>query len=443
MKKYLLFGASLCLLSTLAACQSNSATKNVDLSGTYTAYLQGDDWGESISKITLKLDKEVDAKTISADDFKITEKREIFDWKQPEKGLIPTDFDRTVLDAYVSDEDGKKEDKNSTYVTLEMAVGPNDGRYFVAGPGSPSSQYPELYELGISLSDKSDVTSDGSKVEKLTIDSKMTGLSHSAENFKIADFKSTDGVDYKYASFEPEEKSDILVVWLHGLMEGGKENTDPYITLLGNEAANLGKKEFQETMGGAHVLVPQSPSFWMDKTGSDQLVEGKIISDGTSFYSKSLHELITDYKEKVGAKKVIIAGASNGGYMGMVLAREYGKEYDGYMLLCEAMEDRFVTDEAIQKLKDLPLYFVYSKDDPLVLPEVNEIPTVNRLKAAGAADLQVAVFDHVQDTSGRLKDDKGQPYDFGGHSVWVPFFNNEVKSETGVSAWEWMAEQVK
>lgn len=70
----------------------------------------------------------------------------------------------------------------------------------------------------------------------------------------------------KYAEFTPENSNDVLVVWLHGLLEGGSQNTDPYITLLGNEAANLASEEFQKTIGGAHILVPQSPSFWMDKT---------------------------------------------------------------------------------------------------------------------------------------------------------------------------------
>ena len=82
----------------------------MDVTGTYSAYLQGDDWGESINKITLKLDKEIDASTISGDDFLISEKKEIFNWMEPEKGLVETDFDRTVIEAYASDENGEKQD---------------------------------------------------------------------------------------------------------------------------------------------------------------------------------------------------------------------------------------------------------------------------------------------------------------------------------------------
>ena len=32
-----------------------------------------------------------------------------------------------------------------------------------------------------------------------------------------------------------------------------------------------------------------------------------VFADGTSYYQESLHELITAYKEKVGAKKFVLS----------------------------------------------------------------------------------------------------------------------------------------
>ena len=367
----------------------------------------------------------------------------MFNWLQPDKGVSEMTNPRTILSAYSSAKDGNQTDDSSQYVTLEFSTGPNDGRYYLYSPEAIFSQYPKFYKLDIKLSDKSDLTSDGKKVSSLNIDSEIKNLNHSAQQFNLDKYTASDGVEYQYAEFTPENSNDVLVVWLHGLLEGGSQNTDPYITLLGNEAANLASEEFQKTIGGAHILVPQSPSFWMDKTGKDELINGGIESDGSSFYTNSLHELIQSYKEEIGAKKVVIVGASNGGYMGMNMAREYGAADDAYMLLAEAMENRFITDEDIQKLKDLPLYFVYSTKDPLVIPEEYEIPTIERLTAAGAKNLQEAVLSDVLDTSGNIKGEEGKPYDFGGHSVWVPFFNNEVISSSGISAWEWIAEQLK
>lgn len=85
---------------------------------------------------------------------------------------------------------------------------------------------------------------------------------------------------------------------------------------------------------------------------------------------------------------------------------------------------------------------MFIRKDTTVIPEENEEPTIERLRSVGASNLQVSVYDHVLDTSGKILDDKGDPYDFGGHSVWVPFFNSEVVSEDSVNAWEWLAQQI-
>jgi predicted peptidase len=66
-----------------------------------------------------------------------------------------------------------------------------------------------------------------------------------------------------YAYFSPKEKQDKypLIIWLHG---GGEGGTDPTVPLLANRAANYASDEIQQYFGGAYVLVPQSPTRWMD-----------------------------------------------------------------------------------------------------------------------------------------------------------------------------------
>ena len=88
------------------------------------------------------------------------------------------------------------------------------------------------------------------------------------------------------------------------------------------------------------------------------------------------------------------------------------------------------------------MYFVYSTQDPLVVPQEYELPTIERLKKVGAINVQVAELDAIVDTSGIIKDEVGNAFDFGGHSVWVPFFNNEVESDQGISAWSWLKQQI-
>lgn len=435
-----LFGLSASLLFALSGCKSG-AQQAVELKGTYDAHLAIEDWGSGIDEVIVALDDKID--DVSKEMFKVDEKKQVFDWQKPNEGLNDSVSKRTIEKVFLSDKKGKKVDEPSKYITLILKTSPEEGSYFLLSPDSPFSQYPEKYELNISLKNESEITSDGKMVSKLTVDSKIKELTTDADAYELDDYKAKNGTEYQYAHFEPEAKSDTVVVWLHGLLEGGTLNTDPYSSCLGGKVPELAKSNFQEFMSGANVLVPQCPTFWMDSSGKDEMVDNKIVSDGTSFYTESLYELINYYKAETNSEKVVIAGCSNGGYMGMILASEYGADFDSYVLICEAMEDRFISDEKIDRMKDLPLFFIYSKDDPLVDPTVNEKPTIERLRKAKASNLHVAEFDEIVDTSGKLKDDKGNPHNFGGHSAWVPFFNNEAKcDECDLSTWEWMGKTV-
>lgn len=233
-----------------------------------------------------------------------------------------------------------------------------------------------------------------------------------------------------------------MFVWLHGGGEGGVENTDSYVTLLGNKVSVYGSEAFQEVIGGANVLVPQCPTFWMDPKGN-QIAGGNAsaYSDGTSYYTKSLMELIEMYKEKTGSTKVILTGCSNGGFMALRLAIDYPDAFTVVAPVAEAMQERFLSDEDLNKIKDLPMYFVYSTNDPVADPTLHEIPTLARLQALGASNLHIATTDQVIDTSGTIETEDGMPYEYSGHWSWIYFHNNEATcNDCGLTPWQWMAE---
>ncbi|MBP3893187.1 MAG: hypothetical protein J6D34_04015 [Atopobiaceae bacterium] len=46
---------------------------------------------------------------------------------------------------------------------------------------------------------------------------------------------------------------------------GGTEAADPYVTILANKVVTLSEDTFQETVGSAHVVAPQSFTIWMDQ----------------------------------------------------------------------------------------------------------------------------------------------------------------------------------
>lgn len=436
-------GVLAAVMSVMPASVAKNYVGSETIEGSYAMNISAYDWGASIDRIVLSLNAPIDA--VSATDFKVEGEKDTYDYMgQP----IHNVEELKVADAYLCNKDGERTDKASPYVALEIAVGPDLAGPFASSHWMTMNVYAHPYICNITLSEDADLTSKGIEVTSFAIDPIQKAMTTSADMFKLGSYQSTSGVSYQYASYTPDQKSDTLVVWLHGLGEGaarmeGEEHTDPYVTCLAAEVTALAGDAFQSIMGGANILVPQCPTYWMDADGQCSNWNGAINADGTSYYTESLHELIADYKAKCGAEKVIIAGCSNGGYMGMVMATTYTDEYDGYVLICEAMPDKFLTDAQLQGIKDLPLYFVYAENDPLVVPAQHEVPTINRLRAMGASNLHVSTTPTVEDLSGQYKNADGTAHQYFGHASWIYFFNNETAcDDCGVDAWHWMAEQL-
>ncbi len=435
-------GVLAAVMSVMPASVAKNYVGSATIEGGYAMNISAYDWGASIDRIVLSLNAPIDA--VSAEDFKVQGEKDTYDYTGQAMHNVE---ELKVADAYLCTKGGERTDKPSPYVALEIEVGPDKAGPFASSHLMTMNVYAHPYICNITLSENADLTSKGIEVTSFEIAPVQQAMTTSADMFELGSYQSTSGVNYEYATYTPDQKSDTLVVWLHGLGEGAArmeegEKTDPYVTCLAAEVTALAGEEFQSIMGGANILVPQCPTYWMDADGNCGNWTGAINSDGTSYYTESLHELINVYKEQCGADKVIIAGCSNGGYMGMVLATTYASEYDGYVLICEAMPDRFLSDEQLQKIKDLPLYFVYAENDPLVVPAQHEVPTIARLRAMGASNLHVSTTPTVEDLSGQYKNADGTPHQYFGHASWIYFFNNETAcDDCGKDAWHWMAEQ--
>jgi predicted esterase len=172
------------------------------------------------------------------------------------------------------------------------------------------------------------------------------------------------------------------------------------------------------------------------------MVAEYTVNTGKSYYTESLHEMINSYKEEIGAEKVILTGCSNGGYMVMQLGVEYPEEYDGLVMSSEAMLDKNITDEQIEAIKSVPMFFIFAENDPTIDPTLTAEPTIKRLQDAGADHLSVSKTADVHDLSGKWMDD-GQPHQYSGHWSWVYLFNNESVDENGVTVFDWMGSLVK
>lgn len=398
--------------------------------GTMDAFIEGFDWGCGVTKLFVHLDTPIE--NLRADDVKVLEKKKTTDFtKIPDFPVIDTASYRTVLGAYLIDENGRKTEGPSGEAVITMAASPSEGSPLLFNMHTQFNTWSDPYELHVTIS--------GYETEIAPVYRNRTT---SADMFREDTFTASDGVSYRYVHYEPEGGSDTTIIWLHGLGEGGTENTDPYVTVLANKAAVFASESFQNSVVRANVLSPQCPTYWMDRDGKKSNFTGMSISaDNTSFYTKSLLELIERYRALTATKKIMLAGCSNGGFMTMVLTIARPDLFDISVPVCEALADRDITDEDIEKIKDQPMYFVWSADDTTVPPEKHEIPTVARLRKAGASDVHTAVSEHVFDKSGRFFDPDGKPHRYAGHWSWIDLYNNDCDAD-GLKAFDFIRQRL-
>ncbi len=399
------------------------------MKGTYQIYVQGYDYGCGVTKAILTLEQALP--TIQKEDFIITETKQVCDFsKFPQCPVIVQTFPRTITDAYYSDALGNKMEEKSKHVTIEMYVSPHVGSPLLFSFSTFLNTWSNPYYLTITNKDNT-----------LKIEKEYTNKLTSADHFECKEFKTSQGITYKYATYKSQQKTNHCIIWLHGLGEGGTKDTDALIPLLGNKATALSSNTFQELAGPLHVLSIQCPTYWMDNDGTGKnLMAGEIKTDGTSYYTQSVMELIRTYKKEMNIEKAVLVGCSNGGYMTMLLAMNYPNEFDCYIPICEAYTDKMISNEKIQILKDLPMYFYWSNDDTTVNPLLHEIPTVKRLKEAGAKNIHTSVSEFVVGNQ-ELLDSEGNPYKYMGHWSWIYFFNNVAIN--GIEPWPWIKNTLK
>ena len=153
-----------------------------------------------------------------------------------------------------------------------------------------------------------------------------------------------------------------LVVWLHGGGEGGSlpdhyyDNETPLRANRG--ALGFATEQAQRIFGGAFVVAPQSPSFW--------------IEDGPRF-APLIREIISDLARRypIDPRRIYLAGCSNGGYMTMELTSIYRHLFAAAVPICGVVESLepggppLLTDAELQGIST-PTWLVASRDDPTV-----------------------------------------------------------------------------
>lgn len=428
---------------------SSSTEESAALTGTQIIVIEGHDWGPAVTKTILTLDTAVSPDSVSAESFRVTERKEAFNWAAlGDASLDPTqhitaEAPRTVTAAYACDANGNPVSGASANIALELSFGPDSGSPYCYDVFTGMNAICNPYELTVTLADGGTLkTRDGAVVTALSVNAAADMTSALIPQLADVDlsgsFTGTDGKTLTYGSYAPADDGEKhpLVIWLHGAGEGG---TDPSIPLLGNKVTALYGEEFQTIMGGAYVLTPQTPYFWLAYNEEGSWTD----NPGTdSIFLPTLKELIDSYIEanpNIDTNRIYVGGCSNGGFMTMDLVLNYPDFFAAAYPICEAYMDAGITDEQLESIKKLPIWFVYAKNDDTVIPDIYEAPTIARLQEIGA-DVHTSIFEDVHDTTGLYAMEDGSPYQYMGHWSWLYFFNNQCE-ENGISLWQWLSEQ--
>jgi len=382
--------------------------------GTYTLVMEGFDWGPAASKVVLHNLKASKETTVA--DF------EVFVTRTSSLGEVPAAQaagKRTVVYTYASDENGNRKE-DGAHLTLVLAVSP-------VNPLGSGIQYLRMGNRASNVWIDYGVTVVHGKTGS-TWNQEKGRIRPIVDEFDLSGTFTHAGTTLTYGAFSPKKLTNKapLIIWLHG---GGEGGTDPTIALMGNKAFNYASPEIQTLFGeGAFVLVPQTPTFWMNAG------EGMTRGQTNDIYNAAVFALIEDFVAKnpqVDPARIYVGGCSNGGYMSLKLILEHPSYFAAGYISALAYNNEFVSDAQVQSLKQTPIWFVHSKDDRTTKPEETVVPLYHRLKQAGAKNVILSYYDNVTDVTGFFG---GKDFHYNGHWSWVYSHANVARTDFDGSA---------
>ena len=484
MKKIILYTLATVILSLSLNAQPFLESL-VPSSNQSAIYVGSYDWGPCIEKIIINTGKSLSPQIVKAKDFEV---KQILYPKSTNIGMIKNNL--SLKEVFLSDSEGKKTDTSSNFITLLTDVHPDSENLNPFVRIALSSRFQNYYgyqilnnELGIKISDcKAFINGHAAKFKSGSYSYKIPA----SEKDKSAPNYQEKTLTLPYVSYLPKSDKKIpLILWFHGIGESG---TNPYFLLFGTKSAFFADESIQKYFeNGVAILAPQCPTGWLESTESgiggirywepidkdgiidkvkkpvSGLLERFFVMDDTpknkkvpfaavSYYTAPVKELLDAFLEshpEIDRKRIYVGGCSAGGYMTMNMMIQFPDIFAAAFPTCEYYLDSKITDEQINSLAQKPMWFSYALNDETVKPEKNSIPTIKRLKAAGAKDIHVSEFRNVVDLSGiylknrnasKNDNDYGLPYEYDGHDSWIYLFNDECKDQ-GLSLFDWLSKK--
>lgn len=160
-------------------------------------------------------------------------------------------------------------------------------------------------------------------------------------------------VDYRY--FSPVKENDTakypLVVWLHGMGNGGNEG----VQVSASNICYWSSEEFQSrfTNGGAFILAPRSDE-----------KKGLCWNESTFEPLKAaIDTFIAENKDNIDRTRIYVGGYSMGGKMTLKMAIAYPEMFAAAFPICPAWSP---SEELLSYISDMPVWITSGKTDPLV-----------------------------------------------------------------------------
>lgn len=350
-----------------------SSTKTLPGDGEFNVIAEPFDWGKDVTRIMLKPGGSVAAADVAAADFTVTA-------THYSKQAYKNDFqgERKVLDAYPVNAEGVKAD-NGEYIIIELEYGSS-----VAGAHTGSYSYANYYTpltltYNVSWS-KSDEKYTQHEVVNLVCDEfvleRYTDSSISDPKYNF--------VDYAMYSPEKDGKKHPLIIFFHGMGEGGAGSLDNHgVQMYAYPECNFADTEIQNIMGGkAYVLLPQSPETWP--------TNGFTSESGYLEVVNSLIDSMIANNPEIDTNRIYVGGLSMGGYMASRVILDRPGKYAAAFLCSQAYA---ITEEDAAKLVDLPVWISCSEADNTCRMDPYTYASYEKLVAAGGKEVKCAVME--------------------------------------------------
>lgn len=402
-----------------------------------TIVVRGFEWGPGVNKVILELDKEADG--VILDDACV----------------ITSHWKRTITAAYPSDSLGYKTDDPSRYIAFELETSFEcTGSPFETDMTTEHNEWAEEYIVTVSVTvvknnTRFDLHFSADCIENRICPelSRFTESQVFTGDYKNPLTQETETLSLTWTAYEPDSldswEQNPLIVWLHGLGEGG---TDIEKTILGNEASALTESTIQSyfvsgEQTGAYVLIPQTPTYWMDAGDG-----AYHMGDKPSRYTEMLMDLILAYLAQnpdVDPDRIYLGGASNGGYMALEMLINYPDFFAAAFPCCPAYAYHslaqnpdgsyrtllpkeyiytnrlYMTPDKIHALLETPIWFLHALDDTIVSAFEYTMPIYRDLLKAGADNHWCSLYFNSTGS-----ESEGSRY--LGHWVWTYLLNDEV-----------------